>query len=143
MVLDNIDELIEDLEIQKDAEDYYLDAFNNRISFNGIRTIKPAFCKLSLTEAHIQELYKCSTDFIYFRENYCKIMTKTGYARPELRGYQQRFEQDLLNYKRNVILASRQSGKCCEKDTIITIRNKETGEVQEVTMMEFHNLSEE
>lgn len=32
-------------------------------------------------------------------------------------------------------------GKCSEKNTIIRIRNKKTGEIIEMTLEEFHNIN--
>lgn len=39
-----------------------------------------------------------------------------------------------------VLFGMPKSGKCVEKDTFITIRNKKTGEIQKITMEKFHNL---
>ena len=36
------------LETDKDEEEYYVDAYNNRISFNGNRDVKKAFTKMNL-----------------------------------------------------------------------------------------------
>ena len=99
------------LEIVKDEEDYYLDAYNKRISFKGIRTLKKAYTKLPLTKEHITEIVKCARDFEYFRDNYCIILTKTGYDYVEPRDYQKRLCDDLVNHHRIIALWSRQSGK--------------------------------
>jgi hypothetical protein len=111
MRLKDIDKLITSLELPKDHEGYYLDAFGNRISFNGVRTLKPSFTQLQLTQPHIEEIIKCANSYQYFRANYCIILTKKGYDRPEPREYQRRLEVDLLNSKRNIVLFGRQSGK--------------------------------
>jgi hypothetical protein len=37
-------------------------------------------------------------------------------------------------------MIGRQLGKCVEKDTSIKVRNKNTNEIVELTMEEFHNL---
>ena len=107
----DIREVHKALELRKDNEDYYLDAYGKRISFKGIRTLKKAYTKLPLTKSHIEEIVKCAQDFDYFRDNYCIILTKKGYDFVEPRDYQQRLCDDLVNFKRIIALWSRQSGK--------------------------------
>lgn len=107
----DIRELQKSLELRKDNEDYYLDAYGKRISFKGVRTLKKAYTKLPLTKAHIEEIVKCAQDFEYFRDNYCIILTKKGYDFVEPRDYQKRLCDDLVNFKRIIALWSRQSGK--------------------------------
>jgi hypothetical protein len=107
----DIEKIKERLELKKDVEDYYLDAYGKRISFKGVRTLKKAYTKLALQKEHIEEIVKCANDFNYFRDNYCIILTKTGYGYVEQRDYQTRLCDDLENFKRIVALWSRQSGK--------------------------------
>ena len=108
---EDIRQLTKSLELKKDGEEYYLDAYNKRISFKGIRTLKKAYTKLSLSKEHIEEIIKCAQSFEYFRDNYCIILTKKGYDYVEQRDYQTRLCDDLVNYKRIIALWSRQSGK--------------------------------
>ena len=49
---------LEILDFPKDSEQYYLDSFGNRISFNGNRRIKKQFTKLNLSPIHIEEIEK-------------------------------------------------------------------------------------
>lgn len=107
----DIKEVFKRLDLKKDNEDYYLDAYGKRISFKGIRTLKKAYTKLPLTKEHIEEIVKCAQNFEYFRDNYCIILTKKGYDHVEPRDYQARLCDDLVNYKRIIALWSRQSGK--------------------------------
>lgn len=104
---------IEILDLEKDNENYYLDAFGNRVSFNGNRRIKKAFTKLDLHPIHIEELEKCSNDVHYFKDNYVKIKTKSGVNFPELRPYQNDFIELLSEDEEESIigLMGRQSGK--------------------------------
>ena len=119
MTRHDIDDVIKRLTLPRDHEGYYVDAFGNRVSFNGIRTIKPAFTQLNLTNEHAEEIFKCAMSFQYFRENYCIILTDKGYARPQPREYQARLENDLLNNDRNLVLFGRQSGKTVTVATYI------------------------
>ena len=141
MTRHDIDNVIKRLELSRDNEGYYVDAFNNRVSFNGIRTIKPAFTQLNLKNEHAEEIFKCAMSFQYFRENYCIILTDKGYARPQPRDYQTRLENDLLGSKRNLVLFGRQSGKCTEKSTFITIKNDKLNIPETKLSVEtFHNI---
>ena len=100
------------LETEKSEDNYYLDAFGKKISFEGDRNLKPAFTQMKLSPIHIEEIEKCSKDLNYFMDNYIKIRTKKGYNFPELRGYQKRFI-DILNSDSETVvgLLGRQSGK--------------------------------
>lgn len=137
------DDKIKSMDIEKDDEDYYLDAYGRRIHFKNIPELKAPNTKLNLSNEHIIELYKCSEDYEYFYKNYVRVLTKKGYARAENRSYQNRLSECLTGQegKRLLVMGSRQSGKCCVGDTTITIRNKITGEIVEMSMEEFHELS--
>jgi hypothetical protein len=101
------------LDLNKDHEQYYLDAFNNRISFNGNRRLKKAYTKLELSEIHKEEIFKCASDIHYFKDNYVKIKTKEGINFPDLRPYQDDFINRIIpdKFEDNIGLMPRQSGK--------------------------------
>ena len=104
---------LEILDIDKDNEQYYLDAFGNRISFNGNRRLKKAFTKMTLHPIHRLELERCASDIHYFKDNYVRIKTKTGINFPDLRNYQDRFIDSIIpdDSEDNIGLMGRQSGK--------------------------------
>jgi hypothetical protein len=101
------------LDLEKDNEQYYLDAFGNRISFNGNRRLKKAFTKLNLSKIHIEEIKRCAQDIHYFKDNYIKIKTKSGVNFPDLRSYQNDFLDSIIpdDHEDNIGLMGRQSGK--------------------------------
>lgn len=101
------------LDFPKDSEQYYLDAFNNRITFDGNRRLKKEFTKLNLSEIHKIELQKCKEDIHYFKDNYVKIKTKTGVNFPDTRKYQDDFLDVISDDEIEDIVAliGRQSGK--------------------------------
>ena len=101
------------LDLNKDSEQYYLDAFGNRMSFNGNRRLKKAFSKLSLYPIHEQELARCANDIHFFKDNYVKIKTKAGVNFPDLRSYQNEFLDSIIpdENEDNIGLMGRQSGK--------------------------------
>lgn len=90
------------LDIPKNDEGYYLDAFGNSCSYNGIRTLKKSYTKLPLTQDHLTEIEKCSEDLFYFVRNYCRILTKEGITFPEFRQYQIDF-LEILSRGRDVV----------------------------------------
>lgn len=86
------------LDMPKDEENFYLDAFNNRISFNGNRILKKAYTKLKLADIHIIEIEKSMEDIFYFMDNYVKVMTpQDGIDFVEMREYQKNFLKILTN----------------------------------------------
>lgn len=100
------------LDLPKDAEEYYVDAYDKRIQFDGYRNLKKPFTKLNLAPIHIKEMERCAQDLDYYRFNYVKIRTKSGYGFPEVRSYQQRFLDVLKSEQENIVLMlPRQSGK--------------------------------
>ena len=103
---------LEILDIEKDSEDYYLDAFGGRIAFNGNRQIKPFHTKINLSDIHIQEIKKCSEDIDYFKNNYVQFRTKSGIGFPEHREYQENFIHSLNDENEQyLVVFPRQAGK--------------------------------
>lgn len=103
---------LEILDIERDSEDYYLDAFGGRISFNGNRQIKPFHTKINLSDIHIQEIKKCSEDVDYFKNNYVQFRTKSGIGFPDHREYQEKFIHSLNNANEQyLVVFPRQAGK--------------------------------
>lgn len=100
------------LDTEKSGDNYYLDAYGNKIFFMGDRNLKKAYTPMKLEQIHIDEIKKCSEDINYFMYNYIKIRTKKGYNFPELRSYQKEFLK-VLNSDAESILAmlGRQAGK--------------------------------
>lgn len=104
---------LEMLDLDKDNEQYYLDAFGNRMTFNGNRRLKKAFTKLDLSPIHRIEIEKCANDIHYFKDNYIKIKTKAGINFPDMRDYQNDFIDTIMVEESESIvsLQGRQSGK--------------------------------
>lgn len=112
------------LDTEKDSEDYYLDAFGNRISFNGNRLLKKAYTQMKLSDIHIKELQKCKEDIYYFMDNYVKIKTNRGINFPELREYQRGFIEALCDPVESLV--SLQPRQCVEAKTVLTVDGKNT-----------------
>jgi len=103
--------IIKLLELKKDEEEYYLDKFDNRISYQGMKTLKKPGTIVNWSKLAKSEFKKCSASFKYFFYNYCRIMTKKGYDFPEIRHYQKELINNINIEKRLLISYSRQKGK--------------------------------
>lgn len=104
---------LEILDTPMDNEKYHLDAFGNRIFFNGNRQLKRPFTKMPIAKIHEIEIKKCADDIYYFMDNYIRITTPKGLNFPELREYQREFIS-VINKQENekiISLQPRQSGK--------------------------------
>ena len=90
-------------------------------------------------EYRISEIAKCKRDICYFAEKYFRIIS-LDYGLQIIKPYQKQREllRFFVNEKRSIILSSRQSGKCVCKDTKIKIKNKKTGEIEELTIEDFY-----
>ena len=127
---------LEILDFPKDSEQYYLDSFGNRITFNGNRQLKKQFTKLDLSPIHIEELTKCSNDIHYFKDNYIKIRTKSGVNFPELRKYQNDIIDEILPDENESIIGL-MGRQCCCGNTKIKITQEDVE--KEMTFEELFN----
>jgi hypothetical protein len=60
-----------------------------------------------------EEYIKCALDVHYFTEQYCKVKTEDGsVGEIELREYQKEILDNFVNSRFNILMASRQVGKC-------------------------------
>ncbi|MCD6435074.1 MAG: terminase family protein [Clostridiales bacterium] len=105
------DALILLLDLEKNQNGFYKDSYGNRMSYNGIRSLKSNGTTIDMTEIHKNEMTKCANDLAYFRKYYAKIITKDGLARPEMRNYQLNLENALIPMNDVILMWNRQSGK--------------------------------
>lgn len=92
------------------------------------------------TDAMIDQLQNCEDDPIFFMENFCYIQTSGGAQLFRPFDYQKEMINAFQNHKNNVLLTARQMGKCVSGDTVIKIRNKNSGEIMKLTIKEFHEM---
>jgi len=91
----------------------------------------------------INEIIKCNEDIIYFAEKYYTIVTiDKGKQNITLWDWQKKVLKSFVetpNGKQNLILRiARQSGKCVYRNQKIKIRNKKTGEIEEILIEDFY-----
>jgi len=85
------------------------------------------------------ELRLCVKSILHFAESHFYIITEDGKKKIELYKYQKNLLKAFKNERFNVVLSSRQSGKCLANNILIKIKNKKTGEIEEITIEEFYN----
>jgi hypothetical protein len=64
------------------------------------------------TQDELDEIKKCARDIVYFAEKYAVVMTDNGIQQVKLREYQKDLLRDFQHNRFNIVLASRQMGKC-------------------------------
>jgi hypothetical protein len=75
-----------------------------------------------MTPDEQQEYVRCALDVHYFTEKYCKVKTEDGSINNiKLREYQKQILDNFMNSRFNILMASRQVGKCFSFNTIISI----------------------
>lgn len=108
-------------------------------SFNGNSLLRPYNVELAMTPEAKAEWLKCSKDKKYFIETYIKIQTLDHGIIPfKLRPFQHELIDLIDNNPKVVSKIARQCGKCVVSDTKITVRNKRTGEIEEIEIGKFH-----
>jgi len=114
------------------------------MAFNEDKLVKTAHSKINYTPKQIEELTKCMDPIDgprYFMENFMYIQHPTkGKQIIKFYPYQYGLLDTYHNYRKSINLISRQMGKCLEMDTIVKVRNKQTGEIMEITFGEFEKL---
>lgn len=75
-----------------------------------------------MTPEEQEEYIKCALNIEYFTEKYCKVKTEDGSINNiKLRDYQIDIMENFVNNRFNILMASRQVGKCFSFNTIISI----------------------
>jgi len=83
--------------------------------------IRRAGVTYAFTEHEIEEYVKCSQDIHYFTEKYCKVKTEDGsIGAIKLRDYQKDIMDNFVSNRFNILMASRQVGKCSSLETNVT-----------------------
>lgn len=104
--------LIKSLSLPTDERGFTLDARGHPAHFSNNPSLFGTNVKFPLSEKHIQEIYKCSTDIFYFIENYVQIFTlDNGWVVPKLRSYQKKLIQHYLDNRFSNVMMGRQSAK--------------------------------
>ena len=116
---------------------------NDNKHYKGNPNLKAENVSIEFTEEQISEYLKCKKDPVYFTKNYVKIVSlDKGLVPFDLYGFQKKMIRNFHKHRFNILKLPRQSGKCCHKDTMITLRGKETGEILEISIDDFYKMIE-
>ena len=108
---------------------------DNTSSYLGNPLLKRANVSVEWTEETISEYQKCMEDPLYFVQNYIKIVSlDEGLVSFEMFPFQKEILGTIHNNRFTICKLPRQSGKCHHINTIVKVRNKETGEIKEITV---------
>jgi hypothetical protein len=107
--------------------------------YKGNENLLRGDAQIKWNEEMIDEIKNCAKKALHFAENYFYIITEEGKQKIELRKYQKRLLKAFANNRFNIVLSSRQSGKCLANNTLCKVRNKTTGLIEEITIKDFYN----
>lgn len=109
----------------------------------GNQNIKRSGVVHSFTEEQAREYAKCMKDPIYFINTYIKMNTLDhGVRNITLYPYQEKLIDVYMNNRFSIVVAPRQSSKCCLISTNMNIRNKKTGETLTLSIGELYERIE-
>jgi hypothetical protein len=112
-----------------------------KTGYNGNPNLPKVKTPVQWTPELMVEFNKCKNDPIYFAERYIKIVhVDKGLIPIRLYDYQEEIIEKFQGNRNVIVLTGRQQGKCLSADSLILVRNSETGEIREMTMKEFHEL---
>ena len=106
-------------------------------AYNGNPLLKKEGVQVNWTPEMVKEYVKCKNDPIYFIETYVKIITEDGLISFKLRDFQIELVESMIDNRYTIAKMARQSGKCFSINSNVTVRNKKTGEIKNITIGEF------
>lgn len=116
---------------------------NRSLYYLGKDNLRNSGAEIEMTPEQQMEWIKCSRDPFYFIEKYVYIISlDDGKIKFSLRDYQRSMLETCMNNRFSIMLLPRQFGKCVSINTMIKVRNKSTGIVEEISMGEFYSRAE-
>lgn len=79
--------------------------------YKGNENLLSKNAKIAFTPEMMQELKSCTKSILHFAERHFTIITEDGKEVIKLRKFQKQLLKNFKDYKRNIVLSSRQSGK--------------------------------
>lgn len=113
-------EMVEDA-AEKINNGFVLSRLDNPF-FEKVVGLRSSGLTFKMTPEEQEEYIKCAIDIHYFAKTYCYIKGEDG--QPiiiPLRDYQNEILDNFFNNRFNILMASRQTGKCFSFNTIISI----------------------
>jgi len=95
-----------------------------------------------MSSAEIDEYVKCKMDVQYFAEKYCWIKGEKGEpVKLKLRDYQKEILDNFFYNRFNILMASRQTGKCISFNTLIYIQHENVRVYTRIGLLYYYILS--
>jgi hypothetical protein len=105
-------------------------------------SLPTADAQFEWTPEMVADLKKCKENILHFAESHFYIISlDEGKQKITLHPYQKRALRMIRDNRFSIMLFSRQSGKCLTMNTLCKIRNKKTGEIQELTIEKIFDIS--
>lgn len=112
---------------------------SKREMYLGNPNLPSSEAKFEYTPEMVDEMEKCKNSITYFAQNYFYIIEPDlGKMLIPLLPYQLRLLKAFEENRFNIVLSSRQSGKCFSKNTYIKVKTKQTGEIEDVNALDFY-----
>lgn len=90
--------------------------------YEGTIGLRKSGVTFNISKAELDEYVKCKLDIHHFAENYCWIKGERGDpVIVKLRDYQKEILDNFFNNRFNILMASRQVGKCLFYNALLTI----------------------
>lgn len=110
-----------------------------RREYRGNKNLKPVGVELEFTGEQILEIQKCAEDHVYFIKKYVKIVNvDRGLIPFDLWDFQEEMTRKAIDNRFFIAKMPRQVGKCFSINTIVKIKNKATGLVEEIAIGELY-----
>lgn len=105
-------------------------------------SLPTAEAQFEWTPEMIKDLEKCKDNILHFAENHFYIISlDEGKQKIVLHPYQKKALRMIRDNRFSIMLFSRQTGKCLTTNTLCKVRNKKTGEIQELTIKRIFDIS--
>lgn len=101
--------------------------------------VRKADLTFAPTTEEVNEYTKCKIDIHYFADKYCHIKREDGTIGPmTLRDYQKDIIDLYNNNRYSILMASRQTGKCLNMNTLVNIMDVKSGKIYNISMFELY-----
>lgn len=109
-----------------------------QVGYLGNPLLKGVAHTIEWTPEMVEEFRKCKESPEYFARTYIQIVhVDRGMINFIPYDYQEQIIKTVHENRFTILCCSRQSGKCFEGNQLLTIRNKKTGEIQNISANDF------
>lgn len=115
---------------------------HEKVWFKNQTGIRKSGLPFAMTKEEVMEYAKCKLSVHHFAEGYCKIKRGDGtIGNMKLRDYQKDIIDLYMDNRFSILMASRQTGKCLNFNTIVTIKKENTEKEINISIGELYYLN--